>query len=76
MIAGSDDLDAQVEKFLGDLWSNAKAAGGVLAIGDRQVDIVLSDQLPQVIANDGPAGSAKDVADKENAHAPRLPNFF
>jgi hypothetical protein len=65
VIAGGDDVDAEFEKFLGDLRSDTEAAGGVLAVGDGEIDRVLLPQLGQALVHDGPAWPAKNVSDEE-----------
>ena len=59
VIAGGDDVDAEFEQLLGDLRSDAEAAGGVFAVGDGEIDAVLLLQFRQALVNDGAAGRPK-----------------
>src|SRR6185437_1720735 len=52
-----------------DHFSDAEAAGGVLAIDDNQVELPLPDQLGQPFVDDLAPGAADHIADEENAHA-------
>ena len=68
VIAGGEDVDAEVEKLVDDLRSDAEAAGGVFAVGDNQVDAVLlltsrADARWTMVR----PGPSEDVADEENA---------
>ena len=47
VIAGGDHIDADAEEFLGDGAGEAEAAGGVLAIGDDEIQLQLVAQARQ-----------------------------
>ena len=65
VIAGSDDVDAELEQLLGDLRRNAEAAGGVFTVRDGEVDRVLLLELRQALMDDGAAGTAEYVSYKK-----------
>jgi hypothetical protein len=66
VIAGSHNIDAKVEKFVGKRWRDAKTSSRVLAIGNYKVDGVLLYQSRQAVLDDGPPRAAKNVTDEEN----------
>jgi hypothetical protein len=68
VVAGSDDVGAEVEEFLGDGGGNAEASGSVFAVDDEEIDDVGFDDVGQVFADDVAAGGAEDVADKKDIH--------
>jgi hypothetical protein len=68
VVAGGDDVRAEVEELFGDAGRDAEAAGGVFAVHDEEVDGVGLDELGEVFADDVAAGRAEDVADEENVH--------
>ena len=75
MIAGGDYADPLLEEFFGDLRSDAKSSGGIFAIGNDEINVMLVDNFVQVLLNHGAARPAKDVADKQNAHVRPLQNY-
>ena len=68
MVAGGDDVSAEVEELFGERGRDAEAAGGVFAVDDEEVDGVGGDDVGEVLADDVAAGRAEDVADEENVH--------
>ncbi len=64
MVAGGEDVGAQVEQFFGDLGSHAEAAGGVLGIDDGELDVVGLAHVADVFAHDLASCAAEDVADE------------
>lgn len=68
VIAGGDDMRAQVEDLFGDGRGDAEASGGILAIDDEKVDGVGFDDVGEMLAYDVAAGGAKDIADEKNVH--------
>src|SRR5208337_4618657 len=68
MVAGGDDVDAQLEQFFRDLRSDAKTSGGILTVGDGEVHAVLLLQLGQAFMHDGASRAAENVTNEENAH--------
>ena len=65
MVAGGDDVDAELEQFLGNLRRDAESAGGILTVGDGEIDGVLLLQLGKPFVNDIPARPAENVSDEE-----------
>ena len=68
VVAGGDDVGAEVEEFFGDGGGDAEAAGGVFAVDDEEVDGVGFEDVGKVLAYDVAAGGSEDIADKENVH--------
>jgi len=68
VVAGGDDVGAEIEEFFCDGRGDAEAAGGVFAVDDEEIDGVGLDDMGQVFADDVAAGGAKDVADEEYIH--------
>ena len=68
VVAGGDDVGAEVEELFGEGGGDAEAAGGVLAVNDEKIDGVRFDDVGEVFADDVAAGRAEDVADEENVH--------
>jgi hypothetical protein len=68
VVAGGDDVRAEVEELFGDGWGEAEAAGGVLAVDDEEVDGVGLEEVGQVLVHNVPAGGAEDIAYKQNLH--------
>ena len=73
VVAGGDDIDAEFEQFFGDLRRDAEAAGGVLTVGDGEVNRVLLLQFGQPFMHDGAARTPEDVTDEENAQGSVAP---
>ena len=68
VVAGGDDVGAEVEELFGDGGREAEAAGGVFAVDDEEIDGVGFKHVGQVLADDVAAGGAEDIADKEDLH--------
>jgi hypothetical protein len=62
MIAGGEDVGAEIEEVVGDGRGYAEAACGVLSVDDDQIGAALGDHMCQMFTNDAPAGAAEDVA--------------
>jgi hypothetical protein len=67
VVPGSDDVDAEIEEFLGQGRSNAETRGGVFSIRDDEVNGVIVDQRWQFFFDNGTARPSEDVADEEYA---------
>ena len=72
VVAGGDDVGAEIEEFLGERGRDAEAAGRIFTVDDEEVDGVGSKQVGQVGLDDAAAGGAEDIADEENIHSWRL----
>ena len=68
VIAGGDDVGAEIEELFGDGGGEAEASGGVFAVDDEEVNVVGFKYVGQVFADDVAAGGAKDIADEEDIH--------
>ena len=56
MIASGDDLDPLCEQFLNDTRGDAETGGGILTVGDAQIDLALGQNIAEALVNDAPAG--------------------
>jgi hypothetical protein len=68
VIAAGKDFDAGMKEFVGEARSDTETGGGVFAVGDAQINLLLGEDVREPIVNDAAAGRANDVADEENAH--------
>ncbi len=68
VVAGGDDVGAEIEELFCNGWSDAEAACGVLSVDDEEVDGVGFEDVGKVFADDVAAGGAKDIADKKDVH--------
>jgi hypothetical protein len=68
VVAGGDDVGAEVEELFRDGRGEAEASGGVLAVDDKEIDGVGFKDVGKVFADDVAAGGAKDIADEEDIH--------
>ena len=76
MVAERDRVDAQRRRTSRAIFGgDAEAAGGVLAVHDHAVGLVLLAQAGKQRLEHPPPGAAHDVADEEELHAAAcLPN--
>ena len=65
VIAERDGVDAGADQLAIDGGREAGAAGGVLGVGDDEVELVLGDEAGDGAADDVAARFADDVADEE-----------
>ncbi len=68
VVAGGDDVGAEIENFFGERRRDAEAAGCVFAVDDEEVDLVSFEEMGQVLVHDVAAGGAEDIADEEDIH--------
>ena len=68
VVAGGDDVSAEVKDLVSDRGSDAEAASGVFAIDDEEIDGVGFEDVGKMFADDVAAGGAEDVADEEDIH--------
>ena len=71
MIARGHHIHAPIEQRVADVLRDAEARGGVLGVGDREVDAVVLDQRAQAFANQLASGAPDDVPDEQDVHAGR-----
>ena len=69
MVAAGDDIHAGVEDFPGGFGGDAGAAGGVLAVGDDEIERVLFAEFRQKGFDRIASRLTDDVADEEQFHA-------
>ena len=72
VIAAGEDVDAVVEKFIGEARGDAETGGGIFAVGDDQIDFLLGDDVGEAVADDLASRGADNVTDEENTHAGSL----
>ena len=58
----------QLEDLVADLARDAEAGGGVLGVGDDEIDLMVVDERPDAAPHQLAARPADDVADEEDAH--------
>ena len=68
MVAGGDDVGAEIEELFCDGRGDAEATSGVFTVDDEEVDGVGFEDVGEVFADDMAAGGAKDVSDKKDVH--------
>jgi hypothetical protein len=68
MVAQRDAVDPRFDQIAVDGRCQPRAGGGVLGIGDHQVQPLAGDQPGQGALHDHPPGAADDIADEKNAH--------
>ena len=72
VVAGGDDIDAQIEQVFRQRAGDAEAAGGVFSVRDHQIDGAVFHQAGQTVFDDVASGASENVADEENVHGGRL----
>ena len=68
VIAAGDHIDAVVVEFAGDVLGESESAGGVLGIGDDQIDLAVAYQRRHHFGGRLPARSGEDIGDEEYFH--------
>ena len=68
VVSGGDDVDAEAQQVLRGVGGDAETAGGVLAVGDGQVDVVRLLHLAQKERERLAPRLADDVADEQDLH--------
>ena len=68
VIAGGDDVGAEVEELVGDGGGEAEASGGVFSVDDEEVDGVGFKDVGEMFADDVAAGRTEDIADEKDVH--------
>jgi hypothetical protein len=68
VVAGGDDVGAEIEELFGDGGGEAEASGSVFAVDDEEINVVGFKYVREMFADDVAAGGAKDVADEEDIH--------
>lgn len=68
VIAGGEDIDTPIEKFIRNSRCHAKPGRGILAVEDRQIHCVIFLQVFQLVMDNGAAGLSDRVSDKKNFH--------
>jgi hypothetical protein len=65
MVAGRQDMSAQVEEIFRDSGRQPKATCGVLCIHYHEVNMAFLDNVREMLADDPPACTREDIPDKE-----------
>src|SRR6185437_5242366 len=68
MIAGGQHLASQVEELIGDRRCKAETSGGILRIGDDQIDLMAFHHVLQVVAHNPASCAAEYIANEEDFH--------
>lgn len=68
MIPAGDDIDARVEKLRGGAGSDARAAGGIFAIGDDAMNLVFGPEPGNQLFDRAPPGFTDHIAYEEQIH--------
>jgi len=72
MIARREQVDAALQQFVQGVAGDAEARGGVLGVGDDEIDAVLPDHSRQELAYGTAAGPSDNVPDEKYLHGARL----
>jgi hypothetical protein len=72
MISRCDYLDAALAQISKHRLGQPKASGGVLAVGDAHLDVMLSDDVGEQIGHGLPARLADDIGDEQDVHRTAL----
>jgi hypothetical protein len=68
VIAGGDDVCAEIKELFGDGGCEAEASSGVFAVDDEEIDGVGFDEMREVLVRNVAACGAENVAYKQNLH--------
>ena len=68
MVAEGDHVSARGEDMVSRLGGNAVAVGGIFAVADHQIDLLLPLERGEMLAQKGAAGRTDHVADTHNSH--------
>ena len=68
VIAEGDAIDARGFKLFVNLRSDAGTRGGILGVGDHEVELVRLDKLGNAGDDDFAPGATHDVANEEESH--------
>ena len=68
MIAAGDGVDACGEDFIGSFWRDARAARGVFAVGNDEINSVALAISRQKVPQRMAARLTDDIADKKQFH--------
>ena len=68
MIARRHHVDAVFEQLLAYLTCDAETGGGILGVGDDEIDLVIVDERGEPASHELAPWTPDDVADEEDAH--------
>ncbi len=68
MVSACEHFYAEAQELFGDFRGDAKAGGGILAVGDHQINLAVLHKVGEALLNDVASGRADDVADEKGAH--------
>src|SRR5579872_6555340 len=69
VIAECDRVDAAIDQLTINGLGDAEAAGGILGIGDDQIELPVTHKPGQPLVNDATPAATDDIADEKNPHA-------
>ena len=67
VVAGGDDVNAEIEQLFGDGGGDAEAAGRIFSVDD-EINRAVFDQAGQAVFDDVASRTSENVADKKNMH--------
>src|SRR5206468_9065105 len=68
VITRSHHVDAPLKQLVADLPRNAESRGGILCIGNYEVDGVVLDDARQTAPDELAPGTPDDIADEQDSH--------
>ena len=68
VVPAGKHIDAVLQQVVRDLRRNPEAGGGVLAVGDHQIDLPLRHEIRQPVVHNLPPRRTHNVSNKKNAH--------
>ncbi len=68
MVAGGENVRAEIEQLVGDGGCQTESTGGVFRVDNHEIDAVAGDDVTDVFPYDATAGAAEHIADEEDAH--------
>ena len=69
MVAGGEDVNAEIEQIFGQRGGDSKPRGRIFAVGEHQINAMLAHQILQAIADDCASGASENVSDEQSSHS-------
>lgn len=73
MVACGDDIGTGIDRLEKDIFGDAEAAGGVLAVDDDEVQHEVTDQPRKTLPDRRAARLANHISQKQKPHARSIP---
>jgi hypothetical protein len=71
VIAGRHHVDTPIQEGVADVLGHTEAGGGILGVGDREIDAVMFDEGTKAFAHQLASRPSDDVPDEEDIHTGR-----